>query len=70
MDLVASLRKLPVKIRRAVVLHNLADMPVAETATDMRAAEGTVKTWLRRGRAELATHLAGYRTGHSEGGKP
>jgi RNA polymerase sigma-70 factor (ECF subfamily) len=63
MDLVASLRKLPAKIRRAVVLHYLADMPVAEIAADMRAAEGTVKTWLRRGRAELAADLAGYREG-------
>jgi RNA polymerase sigma-70 factor (ECF subfamily) len=63
MDLVVSLRKLPDKVRRAIVLHYLADMPIADICADMRAAEGTVKSWLRRGRAELATHLAGYRDG-------
>ena len=63
MDLVASLRKLPEQIRRAVVLHYLADMPIADIAREMRAPEGTIKSWLRRGRAELATHLAGYRDG-------
>ncbi|HZM84134.1 MAG TPA: SigE family RNA polymerase sigma factor [Candidatus Limnocylindrales bacterium] len=63
MDLVASLRKLPEQIRRAVVLHYLADMPIADIAAEMRAAEGTIKSWLRRGRAELAIHLAGYRDG-------
>jgi RNA polymerase sigma-70 factor, ECF subfamily len=60
-DLVASLRKLPEKVRRAVVLHYLTDMSIADIAAEMGAAEGTVKSWLRRGRTELATHLAGYR---------
>jgi RNA polymerase sigma-70 factor, ECF subfamily len=63
MDLVAALRKLPEQVRRAVVLHYLADMPIAEIVAEMGAAEGTVKSWLRRGRAELAAHLAGYRDG-------
>jgi RNA polymerase sigma-70 factor (ECF subfamily) len=66
MDLVVSLRKLPEQIRRAVVLHYLADMSIADIAEEMRAPEGTIKSWLRRGRAELATHLAGYR----DGGRP
>lgn len=63
MDLVASLRKLPERIRRAVVLHYLADMSIAEIAEEMHCAEGTVKSWLHRGRCELATHLSGYRGG-------
>ena len=67
MDLVASLRKLPEKVRRAVVLHYLADMSIADIVAEMGAAEGTVKSWLRRGRTELATHLAGYRDGTGDG---
>ena len=63
MDLVAALRKLPERVRRAVVLHYLADMSIADIVAEMGAADGTVKSWLRRGRAELATHLAGYRDG-------
>lgn len=73
MDLVASLRKLPEKVRRAVVLHYLADMSIADIVAEMGAAEGTVKSWLRRGRTELATHLAGYRDmypdAHKNGGR-
>jgi len=67
MDLVASLRKLPEKVRRAVVLHYLADMSIADIVAEMGAAEGTIKSWLRRGRTELATHMAGYRAEHGAG---
>ncbi|WP_412541087.1 SigE family RNA polymerase sigma factor [Longispora sp. K20-0274] len=55
--LAAALAKLPEKHRGAVVLHYLADMPVTEIALVLGAAEGTVKSWLHRGRAALATHL-------------
>lgn len=54
---VAALRELPERQRRALVLHYLADQPVAEVARAMGAAEGTVKVWLHRGRAALAAKL-------------
>jgi RNA polymerase sigma-70 factor (ECF subfamily) len=56
--LVMALRQLPEKQRRALVLHYLADLSVAEIARDIGAAEGTVKSWLHRGRAELARQLS------------
>ncbi|MBM0234030.1 SigE family RNA polymerase sigma factor [Micromonospora sp. STR1_7] len=52
-----ALAKLPPTQRRAVVLHYLADLSVAEIAAQERVAEGTVKSWLHRGRTALATHL-------------
>jgi RNA polymerase sigma-70 factor (ECF subfamily) len=56
-DLTAALATLPPNHRRAVVLHHLADMSVAEIARQEGVAEGTVKSWLHRGRAGLAAHL-------------
>ncbi|GIF77433.1 RNA polymerase sigma factor [Asanoa siamensis] len=55
--LVAALRKLPDRHRRAIVLHYLAGMPVAEVAADIGVPRGTVLSWLHRGRAQLAVHL-------------
>jgi len=55
--LTAALTLLPPNHRRAVVLHYLADMSVTEIARQERVAEGTVKSWLHRGRSALATHL-------------
>lgn len=55
--LVAALRKLPDKQRMAVVLHYIVDVPVAQIAREMGAAEGTVKSWLSRGRAALGAEL-------------
>ncbi|MEH0938605.1 RNA polymerase sigma factor [Micromonospora psammae] len=52
-----ALAKLPDRQRRAVVLHYLADLSVAEIAAQERVAEGTVKSWLHRGRTALAAHL-------------
>jgi RNA polymerase sigma-70 factor, ECF subfamily len=56
--LVAALAKLPVKLRRAVVLHHLADLPVADIARMEGVPDGTVRVWLHRGRAALAAELA------------
>jgi RNA polymerase sigma-70 factor (ECF subfamily) len=56
--LVVALRRLPEQQRRAMVLHYLADLSVADIARDVGVAEGTVKSWLHRGRAELAKHLS------------
>lgn len=56
--LVAALRQLPAPQRRAVVLHHLAELPVAEIARIERCPEGTVKARLSRGRAALAPLLS------------
>jgi RNA polymerase sigma-70 factor (ECF subfamily) len=66
--LVAALRELPERQRHAVVLHYLADQPVAEIARAMGVAEGTVKVWLHRGRATLA-RLLGVDTGATRDGR-
>ncbi|MEU4426790.1 SigE family RNA polymerase sigma factor [Actinoplanes sp. NPDC024001] len=55
--LVAALGTLPDRHRRAMVLHYMADMPVAEIAQREGVATGTVKSWLSRGRAALAAEL-------------
>ena len=56
--LVAALRKIPDAQRRAIVLHHLGGLSVAEVAQEVGAPEGTVKARLSRGRAALAELLA------------
>lgn len=51
---VAALAHLPATQRRAVVLHYMADLPIAEIAAQEGVAVGTVKSWLHRGRIALA----------------
>ena len=55
---VQALQKLPVDQRQALVLYHLADLSVAEIATEIRVPVGTVKARLSRGRGALAVHLA------------
>ena len=55
--LVTALKQLPEAQRRAVVLHHLGDLPVAEIAQIEGCPEGTVKARLSRGRAALAELL-------------
>lgn len=55
--LVRALRQIPAEQRRAVVLHYLCDLSVAQVATETGAPEGTVKARLSRGRAALAAVL-------------
>jgi RNA polymerase sigma-70 factor, ECF subfamily len=55
--LVEALSKLPDTMRRAMVLRYMADLPVAEIAEREGVPEGTVKSWLHRGRAALAAEL-------------
>lgn len=55
--LVTALEALPAAHRRAMVLHYLADLPVAEIADREGVAEGTVKSWLHRGRTALAAQF-------------
>jgi RNA polymerase sigma-70 factor (ECF subfamily) len=56
--LVAALAQLPEPQRRVIVLHHLADLPVAAVAAEVGAPEGTVKARLSRGRAALAPLLS------------
>jgi RNA polymerase sigma-70 factor (ECF subfamily) len=55
--LAGALRRLPEKHRRAIVLFHIADLAIAQIAAQEGVAEGTVKAWLHRGRAALATML-------------
>ncbi|MGW5671122.1 SigE family RNA polymerase sigma factor [Micromonospora sp. NPDC003776] len=57
--LTVALAQLPASQRRAVVLHYLADLSITQIAAQEGVPEGTVKSWLHRGRAALATRLAG-----------
>lgn len=65
--LVAALRRLPEAQRRAIVLHHLGDLSVAEVARAEGCPEGTVKARLSRGRAALAVLLA---DSHEPNGAP
>lgn len=55
--LVDALRGLPETLRRALVLHYLGDLSVADIARIEGCPEGTVKGRLSRGRAALADVL-------------
>lgn len=54
---IAAIALLPETQRKAVVLHYLADLSVAEIAAQEGVAVGTVKSWLHRGRAALAARI-------------
>ena len=56
-----ALAALPDGQRRAVVLHYLVGLPVAEVADVCRVREGTVRTWLYRARHTLAASLDDFR---------
>ena len=55
--LVQALGTLPVRQRQAIVLHYLADLPIAEIAQALAVPSGTVKSLLARGRRALAAKL-------------
>jgi RNA polymerase sigma-70 factor (ECF subfamily) len=55
--LARALAALPERHRRALVLHHVADMNIGEIAAMEGVAEGTVKSWLHRGRTALASQL-------------
>lgn len=56
--LAAALRSLPEDQVRALVLHDGAGHSISEVATEMKVPEGTVKSWLSRGRATAAERLS------------
>jgi len=53
-----ALQKLSPELREAVILRDLQDMDYREIAQALRVPEGTVKSRINRGRAELARHLS------------
>jgi len=54
----AAVRRLPRQQAAVVALHYLEDRSVAEVATVLDVAEGTVKAHLHKARAALAQHLS------------
>jgi len=56
-DLVNALRRLPDDQRRALILHDVEGLSVAEVAREVGSPEGTVRSWLSRGRTALARDL-------------
>jgi len=65
--LAAALRSLPENQVRALVLHDGAGHSISEVATQMQAPEGTVKSWLSRGRAAAAKAMDSTETTSKEG---
>jgi len=55
--LAEALRTLPVLQRHAIVLHDAAGVTVPEIARQLEVPEGTIRSWLTRGRATLAARL-------------
>ena len=53
-----ALQKLSPELREAVILRDLQDMDYREIAEVLRVPEGTVKSRINRGRAELARLLS------------
>jgi RNA polymerase sigma-70 factor (ECF subfamily) len=53
----AALTKISPELREAVILRDLQDMDYKEIAAVLRVPEGTVKSRINRGRAELARLL-------------
>jgi RNA polymerase sigma-70 factor (ECF subfamily) len=56
--LARALQQLPPDQRRAIVLHHLCDLSVADVAVEVGVPVGTVKARLSRGRTALATLLS------------
>lgn len=57
-EVVDALRELPRQQRAAIVLHHLVGLSVDEVADELHAPPGTVKSWLSRGRRQLAAALS------------
>ncbi len=53
-----ALRSLPRLQAQAIVLHDAAGLSAAEVGRELNVPEGTVRSWLSRGRAVLATRMA------------
>ena len=53
----AEVRRLPRRQAQVVALHYIYDLGIAEIATTLECAEGTVKAHLSRGRTALSSRL-------------
>ena len=56
--LARALDTLPPPQRTAIVLHDGGDLSVAAVARELEVPEGTVRSWLSRGRKSLAAELS------------
>lgn len=56
--MIDALAQLPAPQREALVLHDGLGVPVAEVASELGVPEGTVRSWLSRGRAVLSPILS------------
>ena len=65
--LATALRSLPENQMRALVLHDGAGMSVQEVAFEMKVPDGTVKSWLSRGRSAAALSLTSSASPAKEG---
>ena len=65
LELEEALATLSPRLRRALVMHYLADMSVLEISAHEVVPVGTVKSWLHRGRAALAAALTDQREENS-----
>jgi RNA polymerase sigma-70 factor (ECF subfamily) len=61
--LTRALATLSPTLRKAFVLHYIAQLTVAEIASEEDVAEGTVKSWLHRARTIVASALTDPREG-------
>jgi RNA polymerase sigma-70 factor (ECF subfamily) len=61
--LTRALAAIPANQRKALVLHHMAQLTVPEIAKQEGVPDGTVKSWLSRGRAALAAQLTESRKG-------
>jgi RNA polymerase sigma-70 factor (ECF subfamily) len=57
-ELARALDTLPPPQRTAIVLHDAEDLGVAAIAQELEVPEGTVRSWLSRGRKALAAELS------------
>lgn len=67
LDLAKALRALPRDQATALVLHDGAGLSIREIADQLSVPEGTVKSWLSRGRAAAAAGLREAATPMKEG---
>jgi len=65
--LVRVLASLPERQRKVFVLFYIGELTVADIARQEGIAEGTVKTWLHRGRAAIADQLSALRRENCNG---
>ena len=57
LDLARLVARLPENQRRAFVLHVVFDLTVDDVANEMKAPAGTVRSWIHRARAALASQI-------------